>query len=301
MDSTTPERNYEANLCKTFNLVGWKDESIWEHDSSETLPAHLTEVNFAQMKLTESLMEWKDSVQNPSPHGAHKGTERDDGEKVRNSGATNLSKKEVVRHAVKTLLSEYCANEKGIEEAGELLADIDGLALAADILEATDPLKWPARALAQLTIKVVQNIILPYGLDDGTGDSSVSSLFQHERDVESHVRKVMQTGQSLIGGKIEECLKTYFSTTIDDGGSAPSVADIRTASKLLVFSDADDKETMLSVLKVLGPSRMPAAAIAQSVSKIIAENASEFQKTIQDDLRKRFTFRYVLSPQSISI
>ncbi|KAJ3544294.1 hypothetical protein NMY22_g2823 [Coprinellus aureogranulatus] len=36
---------------------------------------------------------------------------------------------------------------------------------------------------------------------------------------------------------------------------------------------------------------MPAAAIAQSVSKIIAENASEFQKTIQDDLRKRFTFR----------
>ncbi|KAJ3525919.1 hypothetical protein NMY22_g10377 [Coprinellus aureogranulatus] len=298
MTSATPERDCETGLCKTFNLFGWKDESVWEHDGLESLPSQvharkLMEVNFAQMKLTQSMMEWKDGTQNVATDGNDKRGEHDHhgAGSNQNSKSINLTRKEVVCHAVKTLLSEYCANEKGVEEAGTLFVDIDSLGLAADILEATEPVKWPARALAQMTLKVVQSIVLPYGLDDGTDNSSVAILFQHEGEVESYVHKIMKMCESGLAGKVEECLKPYFATTSEGGATTASTTDVRTASRLLSFCDTDDKETMTSVLRTLGSPRMPAAAIAQSVSKLVEENAPGFFKAIQEDLRKRYTFR----------
>lgn len=72
------------------------------------------------------------------------------------------------------LLAEYCANEKGVQQAGTLLADIEDLQLATDVLEATHPVKWPARALAQLTLKVIKNIVFPYDSEDGGNDSGIA-------------------------------------------------------------------------------------------------------------------------------
>ena len=72
-----------------------------------------------------------------------------------------------------TLLRDHCTGEVALEQAAKLFVDVRELDLATEVVMSTEPLKWPARALAQITLKILDCTVLSGDMYSDVGFRSV--------------------------------------------------------------------------------------------------------------------------------
>ena len=94
----------------------------------------------------------------------------------------------------------------------------------------------------------------------------------------------------MIGTKIQDCLRRYFIVE----AATVSNSDFESASRLLTFCEPDDTETMSTIVKALGASLMPSAAISQSISKLIKQYRPRYFEAVHEELLKRYEIRSVI-------
>ncbi|RXW19455.1 hypothetical protein EST38_g6398, partial [Candolleomyces aberdarensis] len=282
-------------------------------DIASALPANLENINFARLKITDTLEDW-------ALKAKEKQADTQDGERPDLEFSTALSKKEILKFVYTSILTKHAVDDDRLEalempgtvgedgdiahrapketrvsQGADLMIFIQGgtqeeqLEVATKLVAATRPVEWPAKAIAN-QILAMRDILFDIA-DEPDYDPVEGRMFFDEGELESFLGLVQRTCRNMLSSEIESVVRRFCVARPRGSSGLPpkAVADweMEVASELLSFVTPDGKAICRLILQALATYSMPMEGVEQAVLQIIATSRSAFFKQVKSDVNKR--------------
>ncbi|KAJ2915183.1 hypothetical protein MD484_g5230, partial [Candolleomyces efflorescens] len=309
-----PEPVQNQTGVRVFDLYGvdFKGNFVDQEDEQAAMPSEIEKVNFARLKITDSLQQWAESEKDNQPEETGPTGRSSSTRRTRAS----LTREEALASLYTTILSKYAMEDEsgagGVEhhpslepketrvaQAAELMltgvAEGTGktqLSTATNVVAAVKPYNWPLAVIANQML-VMRSILFDLEGDDYAGyDPQAGRMFYDEEEVEKFFSCLLKIARTTHGAAIESTLKRFCTSRRDgdsiSAGSRP-VADweFQNASELLSFLSPHDEDICLSTLLALGSFSMPLDAIRNTIMKLITVEGPTFYVQAKNEVLKR--------------
>ena len=112
-------------------------------------------------------------------------------------------------------------------------------------------------------------------------------MFFDDGELESFLLLILRTCRTTIAGELELFLNKFSVARASNGSSprATRVSEVRTASELLAFVPAGDKEVCRTIIESLGSYSMPREGIEEAIMQIMEKSRPLFLEKVRYDFK----------------